>query len=312
MSDDTTYVAVTGLSDLGQEEFTLPQLKLVQAQDDMDGSEKHLGEFYNSGTGEFTANPNLLVLSVAKSRAMFLGQFSRDAEPACRSDNGKSPREPGTIVDDMAVPHLCADCDYSKWTESAEGKPIKPKCAESDNWAALTETGDPVILRLRGTSAPASGKLKNLARAAYVRNQPLWVRLASRYERKPQGNYYVVVVETPDAPPPARLVQMASGFTGLNLAERAVDAPQAINLLPSASKPDNDAEILSGEVPTPTSKATGKTLHWIDNAQVRKAFWAAARDMGYSDIQAHDALHVNHMREWAGTMENAIIALTPI
>ena len=46
--------------------------------------------------------------------------------------------------------------------------------------------------------------------------------------------------------------------------------------------------------------------HWIENDQVRKRFWAWARgDLGLTDAQVHEALKVEHVHEFLGTMGQA-------
>jgi len=56
-------------------------------------------------------------------------------------------------------------------------------------------------------------------------------------------------------------------------------------------------------VPAKKAVATG---HWIDDDTTRKRFWAWARtDLGLTEQAVHDILGVQHIREYAGTKQDA-------
>jgi hypothetical protein len=54
-------------------------------------------------------------------------------------------------------------------------------------------------------------------------------------------------------------------------------------------------------------KSRGKrTLHWIDDPKVRARFWAwTTSELGLSEREVYAALGVEHMHEYAGTMQDA-------
>ncbi len=73
--------------------------------------------------------------------------------------------------------------------------------------------------------------------------------------------------------------------------------------------------VLQAENPVPTASLSDPPAtpvpHWIDNAAMRKLFWATAKGMGYlTDIAVHDVFKVLHMKEYKGTMDEAIGELT--
>lgn len=57
-------------------------------------------------------------------------------------------------------------------------------------------------------------------------------------------------------------------------------------------------------------EAKSEDKHWIDNQAVRSKFWAWARnDLTLTDEQVHDALGVEHVRDYQGTKADAFRAL---
>lgn len=217
----TQYIPVAGLDTLSPDEFQLPTLKLTQAQSTADGSEAHLGEWYRKDTSEWLKSPAVLILGIAKSRVLFAPEFAGEqSEPLCRSDNAENPRK--EFIDQqiqeysVTIPPACADCPLSMW--GSEGEP--PACRLSENWAALTSDGDPVVIRLSRSAAKASAQLKNMARAAALKRRPLYVKLGSRYEKGEKGKYYLPVISAA-GDPSSELLEMAAQFSGLNLAARA-------------------------------------------------------------------------------------------
>ena len=71
----------------------------------------------------------------------------------------------------------------------------------------------------------------------------------------------------------------------------------------------SDIVELPVEPPTPdpapkeTPKANGK--HWIESPNVRKAFWAKWTSDGWTEDDIHEALGVEHVKDFNGTMEDA-------
>ena len=213
------FVDVEGFDQLGPDDFSLPRLVLVQAQHVHDGADKHLGEWYRTDTNEHIEAPRILLIGIAKSRAMFeLDNFSRDSEPLCRSDDGYHPRMElvGTKVSGLIVPDNCLACQFSEWTTDTP-----PACQLADNWAALTEEGEPVIVRLKGAGAKVSKQLKNVVRISRARKRPTYIELGSTREVSDRGNFYVPTFQIVRDAPPEEMIFMASELAGVNLAARA-------------------------------------------------------------------------------------------
>lgn len=59
---------------------------------------------------------------------------------------------------------------------------------------------------------------------------------------------------------------------------------------------------------TPT-KTDGTEPHWIESDVVRKRFWAYVGSLTLSEADVHEALSVEHIKEYAGTMAEAKAAL---
>jgi len=66
---------------------------------------------------------------------------------------------------------------------------------------------------------------------------------------------------------------------------------------------DNDGS--GKEEPSDNAQAT-PAPHWIKSDKVRTRFWAwAHNDLGITDAQVHEALGVDHVEEYDGTMQEA-------
>ena len=221
LAEAPDYIPVAGYEQLDPDDFSLPTLKLVQAQTTADGAQAHLGQYYKTDTGEFYTDPAALIVAIAKSRIMFPTKYESDNQPLCRSDNAIQPRVEffGAVIANQIIPESCAECPFTRFPDEGGA----PPCSMSDNWAAILETGDIAIVRFKGASSKTSLMLKNLMRVNRMKRRPTYIRLGSKFERGDSGQYYVsTVVALREAPPPA-VMELASQIAGLNLAARAVD-----------------------------------------------------------------------------------------
>ena len=230
------YVPVAGIENLSPDDFSLPVIKLVQVNSQIDNADQLVGQWYRTDTGEAIETPNLLMIGIAKQRVLFASTYSGEGKALCKSDDGKTPRADfvGKSLDyvqgnerraavvaegpgDFIIGDDCATCPLSQWNNG------KPPCKLSDNWAAVTNDGDPVIVRFGGSAAKIGAKLRNLARAATLKRRPLYIALGSHLENGTSGNYYVPDILTATEPLSPELVEMAKAFAGINLAARADD-----------------------------------------------------------------------------------------
>lgn len=276
------YIPVAGIENLSPDDFSIPVVKLVQTNTNIEHADTLAGRWYRTDTGETLETLRMLIIGIAKSRILFPTEYSGEGKALCRSDDSITPRpdhapavyyQPGnpktgrkaTVAamegnNDMSLPNICADCPLGQW--GADGE--KPLCRLSDNWAALTDEGDPVLIRFGGSAAKISAKLRNLARAATAKRRPLYVELSSHFEKGEIGQYYVPDVTLLKEALPADLLDTARAFTGLNLAARAAEmmpddeahesaTPQTRSAAPSA---DNgpDWSQLRDEVETETEE----------------------------------------------------------
>ncbi len=237
----TDYIPVAGIENLSPDDFSIPVLKLVQTNTGIDDADKLAGQWYRTDTGEVLPEIKTLIIGIQKSRILFPTEYGGDGKALCRSDDSIRPRaefvgqpifylagndkrstqvaesEGGQL--DITIPATCAECPLSQWGANGE----KPPCRLSDNWAALTSEGDPVLIRFGGSAAKISAKLRNLARAATAKRRPLYVQLSSHFENGKIGNYYVPDVTLLKESLPAELIETAQAFIGLNLAARAAE-----------------------------------------------------------------------------------------
>lgn len=239
------YIPVAGIENLNPDDFSIPVMKLVQSNTkisslDPQEIETYLGQWYRTDTGEMAETVKMLIIGIQKSRILFPSEYSGEGKALCRSDDSITPRddhapavyylagnekrktivsEPEGGAQDLIIPATCAECPLSQWGMNGE----KPPCRLSDNWAALTSEGDPVLIRFGGSAAKISAKLRNLARAATAKRRPLYVELSSHFEKGEIGQYYVPDVTMLKEALPADLLDTAKAFTGLNLAARAAE-----------------------------------------------------------------------------------------
>lgn len=214
------YVPVAGFEQVPPDDFSLPTLKLVQAQTKNEGAQAHLGEYIKTDTGDYLKDPNVLVVGIAKTRIMFPDKYAADNKALCRSDNGNEARPEyiGTRVNGVTIEGFCQDCPFSQWPE--DGK-TPPACSLADQWAVILPAGDPAILRLSGSSAKTSATLKNVMRANRFAGRATHVKLGSSFTRSDKGQFYVATVTpTKDAISPDAL-NTAKMLAGVNLAARA-------------------------------------------------------------------------------------------
>lgn len=236
------YIPVAGIENLSPDDFSIPVMKLIQTNTkNIENADTLAGQWHRTDTGEVLETVKTLIIGIQKSRVLFPSEYTGEGKALCRSDDSITPRadhapavfyQPGNPKtgrkatvgamegnSDMEIPNACADCPLSQWGEDGE----KPPCRLSDNWAALTSEGDPVLIRFGGTAAKISAKLRNLARAATAKRKPLYVELSSHFEETDKGNYYVPDVMLLKDALPADLLDTARAFTGLNLAARAAE-----------------------------------------------------------------------------------------
>lgn len=221
LASPVEFVDVAGFDQLGPEDFSLPRMILVQAQHVHEGAEKHTGEWYRTDTSEHMEAPRVLIIGIAKSRAMFdEDNFSRDASPLCRSDDGHHPRMEyaGTSVNGQRIPESCLACPFAEWNGDTA-----PPCQIADNWAALTCEGEPVIFRMKGAGMKVSKQLKNVIRVSRARKRLTYIELGSTREISDRGNYFVPAFQVVRDAPPEVVLEMARELSGINLAARAAE-----------------------------------------------------------------------------------------
>jgi hypothetical protein len=65
------------------------------------------------------------------------------------------------------------------------------------------------------------------------------------------------------------------------------------------------------QAPQPQPQPQQATSHWIDDPQLRKKFWGIVRgNLKLTPEKAHELLGVEHMRDYKGTLEQALTELS--
>jgi hypothetical protein len=227
----------------------------------MDGKEGHEGEWFNSVTGEFVPNPELLIIGTAKGRVMFPREYNAENEPLCGSDDGLAPRTEyvGAVVKivgkDAAgdpevksgvIPNLCAGCPFGLWAK--DGPP--PACNEVATFAAVGEDGLGALFQLRSTGMKNVPSLKTLIASGGVRRA---IRLGSVKESNDSGTYAIATF-TPGKKPGKEWQQTALSLARFgNMAARnqraAMDADQTDQNRRNVSEPEGAVPEYEDDMP---------------------------------------------------------------
>ena len=236
--DAETFV-VPGMENVQPSELRIPRLQLVQAVSRIDGKEGHEGEWFNSVTGEFIPNPELLIIGTAKGRVMFPAEYNAENKPLCGSDDSLAPRAEyvgaivkiigqdaagDPVVKSTIIPSLCAQCPLGAWGEDG----VPPVCNEVATFAAVGEDGLGALFQLRSSGMKNVPSLKTLIASGGIRRS---IRLGAVKETNDSGTYAIATF-TPGKKPGKEWQQTALSLARFgNMAvrnQRAVmDADQA-------------------------------------------------------------------------------------
>lgn len=198
---------VEGVDALGREDMSIPRLELVQAQSDVPDADQHLGQWYNTLTGEYKKTVKAVLLSLGMGRAAFPRDFSRDSEPLCASDDGivARPEYAGAIVTDTKlgiraeIMGECATCIFSKFGANGEA----PLCPKAYVYAMLDiETGLPFVVRMQRSATKAAKQINTIAK---MQGRKKLIVLASKKVQSDTGNYYEPIFMSGEATPPEML-----------------------------------------------------------------------------------------------------------
>jgi len=211
-------VDIDGLDEMGREDMAIPRLILVQAQSDLPDGDKHIGEYYNTVTGEYSPSVVGVLLALAKFRVAFPPEFNRESKLICASDDGLTPRAEfvDVYVDvyGVTIGHECANCPLSKFGD--DGTP--PPCAKGYN-VGMMDAGAtmPFVVSLKRTGTQSARQLITLAKA---NKRAYTIVFSTKKVADDKGVYYVPVIQRGEKTTLAQLKE-AFGLSALgNLAKR--------------------------------------------------------------------------------------------
>lgn len=168
-----------GTENISPEDILLPQLNIIQPTSK--DSEKGLGSFINSVTGDVYQKLDIVPILVQKGRVKFV-ESKMDLPPECKSLDGI------TSVDGK----ICAECEYSKWGENSKA----PACAEQRNFPVLlVDDGSVAVLSMKRTAMPVA---KQLITMITFKKTPFFFYSVSFVTRKVEGSagkYYVPEIQ---------------------------------------------------------------------------------------------------------------------
>jgi hypothetical protein len=198
---------VAGADILQREDITLPRMLLVQSQKGKNSPLptdfiRHVGEYYNTITGEFRSEIEGILLGIAKQRVAWGRDYEGDNPALCGSDNALYPRNEfiGATVQDTktGIVHVidgaCAECPFSKFTENEQNSSIPPMCTLVYVYAMLDmENGMPFILRAQRTGIQAARQLNTVAK---MMGRVKSVIISAKVTQDDKGTYAVPVFAT--------------------------------------------------------------------------------------------------------------------
>ncbi|NOY61009.1 MAG: hypothetical protein GXO75_19030 [Calditrichaeota bacterium] len=184
---------IPGLEDFGQEDLIVPRLKVLQglSAEVADGIAP-MGSIVNSLTKDVVAKVKdkkaeieVIPIKYGKYRLRFAAR-ELGGQILCRSNDAKTGEgDPGGD---------CATCPFAKWGKDETGKNKAPECTLILNVLAMVRGYDfpiPIAVPFARTSMPAGRQFANLM---FMRQRPVWefaYKLATKFENKKQGQYYI-------------------------------------------------------------------------------------------------------------------------
>ena len=241
---EISNAVIPGMETMDRDDMMIPRLVLCQAQSsDLPDNGSHLGEWYNSMTGEYYKSVEGVMLGVSKGRVMFPEKFSRESSILCGSDNAINPRQEyiGTNVNGVDIPHDCAACPFSQFSE--DGAP--PACAKGYQFAFVDTNGVPFIVRLQRTGTQSAKQLVMIGKT--IRRSRV-IRFASKLVKGDSGNYYEPVISLADKTSDEMLITAAYMSDLGNLAARQVPTADDV-LRGSGDIIDDDQPTGSDDIP---------------------------------------------------------------
>jgi len=197
-------LVVIGSDVLQREDITVPRMVLVQGQSKNLPADyiKHIGEWYNTITGEYKQTIEGVLLGVTKQRVAFPRDYNADSQALCASDDGLYPRMEfagAEVIDSKTnVVHIiscgCAECPFSKFTETEQAASVSPLCSLGYVYAMLDmETGLPFLMRAQRTGIQAARQLNTVAK---MMGRIKSIVISAKVTQDDKGTYSVPVFST--------------------------------------------------------------------------------------------------------------------
>ncbi len=162
MGETSPEEAVLGISDMA-----IPRLILAQPTSVFEGADQNMGKWFNSVTGEFYENLNIVIVRVVIQRAVFPEPYDASLPILCASRDAITPYAEyvNKMIDGVTINGGCNECPLAEWTEAdpitGKGKP--PRCTLMYVYTGIeADSGMPFSMRLKGTAMTAARKLNFL------------------------------------------------------------------------------------------------------------------------------------------------------
>ena len=199
---------------LDANDVVLPRLQLVQpTSSSITDGDKHIGEWFNSTTGEFFKSLNVVIVGARATRVMFPAVYQPDNAILCSSPDAirPSPDFVGMLVGGTNIPERCSECPFSMWTENEQtGKGVPPACSVGYLYAGLTanEKPMPFSMNLRGSAMTEAKRLNFMLMTSGV---GIVIEVSSQKKAGQRGNYYIPQFKAVDKTSP-ELIAKATGL----------------------------------------------------------------------------------------------------
>lgn len=190
--EQTFRIPIPGLDQLNPRDITVPRMQLVQPTSQITGALQHLGEWYNTATGEFHPFLEAVFCGVKLSRVVFPEVYTPDNSVECSSPDSIRPyaEHVGKMVRGVVIRDDCKTCPLAQFGEDEQtGKPIRPACDQVYVYAAvLASDWGPFSMALRGSAAPEGKRLNYLLQTF---GYGLIVKVESVQKEGGRGTYFI-------------------------------------------------------------------------------------------------------------------------
>jgi hypothetical protein len=181
-----------GFLNINKDDIVLPRYRMVQLNsEDIPDTQTHLGEWFNTISGEFATSITIIPVDMKVSRAAMPRQYRSDSRPLCASSDGQHADERffddgfaelAREYGDFGFTGVCEDCPLAKFGPDGQ----KPVCAKVYVYHVMTDDGHEAIIRLKRSAHKVGKQINTIIRQYYFTR---WIKLTAKTEHNTMGTF---------------------------------------------------------------------------------------------------------------------------